>query len=419
LRVIVVGAGVIGVTTAYELSRRGCRTLLLEARNGVALESSYANGGLLTPGMSDPWNAPGIHRKIAASLLDPHAAMKLWPSAIPSLFWWGLEFLRNSNVTRHAAASRANFVLGKYSIERMRELRIRLGLEYCGASRGTMKVFRDSRSMDASLKLAEQLASLGLRFIVLDRDGAVAAEPALEGIREKLFGALRFPDDESGDAYEFCKALMFAFQRNGGTMNTSFRVTSIAVQRGIAVGVESETGRVLADKVIIAAGNAASDMMHRVGVSLSIKPVKGYTITFDVSHLDGCPILPVIDDALHAAVVPLGTRLRVAGTAEFAGMDFNVRPERIDNLLELLAALYPSISARLDRWSGRVWTGLRPMSADGLPFVGATSVEGLYVNAGHGHLGWTLAAGSAHLLADLIAGEPTAIDPAPYRTFGR
>jgi D-amino-acid dehydrogenase len=269
--------------------------------------------------------------------------------------------------------------------------------------------------MSSGRALAEQLAPLGLRFDVLDRDGAIAAEPALEGIREQIAGALRFPDDGVGDSFKFCEALTDAFRHAGGELRTGVQVSGIAVDRGKAVGVISSAGRVRADTVVVAAGRATPGLVRHLGIALPIRPVKGYTVTFDASRVEGRPAMAVIDNDLHAAIVPLGTRLRVAGTAEFAGEDLRLRPERIENLLKLLSAIYPRIAARLDLAGGYAWTGLRPMSADGLPFVGATRVPGLYINAGHGHLGWTHACGSAHLVADLIAGGLTEIDPEPYR----
>lgn len=413
--VIVVGGGIIGVTTAYELARQGFQTTLIEAREGVALETSYANGALLTPSMSDPWNAPGVHRHLLASLFDSESAMKLRLSAIPSLLGWGTLFFRSSNVERHAAATRASYILGKYSVDCLRELCAALPLEYDAATVGTLKVFRDARAMERPLTLAEQLAPIGLRFQVLDADAAVSAEPALAGIHADIAGALHFPDDGAGDPLKFSCALSNAFLRLGGVVKTSVQVSAIAIERGRVTGVDSSAGRITADKVVIAAGNATPALVRALRVSLPVKPVKGYTVTFDISHLSERPTMPVVDDALHAAVVPLGGRLRVAGTAEFAGENLELHRCRIGTLLKLLAALYPHLAAQLAKADGQLWTGLRPMSADGLPFIGLSQIPGLYVNTGHGHLGWTLATGSARLLTDLMTGVHPAIDPAPYR----
>lgn len=416
--IIVVGGGVIGVTTAYELASRGYRTTLVEARKGLALETSYANGALLTPAMSDPWSAPGIHRQLVSSLFNPHAAMKLRIPVIPYYLGWGVKFLRNSNFASHRAATRANFLLGRYSVQRTRELHDSLSLECHATASGSLKIFRSERAMAPSLALAEELAQLGLRFQIMKRDAVVEAEPALQDIHQEIAAAMWFPDDGFGDAYKFCKGVATAFQHVGGNVRTGVHVKSVAVEHGRVVGAVSEAGRLAAETVIVAAGNGTADLVRDLGIALPIRPVKGYTVTFDVSGVHHArPTMPVIDDALHAAVVPLDSRLRVAGTVEFAGPDLRIRPESTQKLLRLLAAIYPSIVSQLDLKSGLSWAGLRPMSPDGLPFIGPTPIRGLYINSGHGHLGWTLAGGSAQMLADLVTGMTPQIDPTPYRAL--
>jgi D-amino-acid dehydrogenase len=412
--VIVIGGGLAGVATAYQLGRRGYRTILYEMRDGVALETSYANGGLLVPSMADPWNAPGVHWHLAASLFKRHSAIKVGWHEIPSLAGWGVRFLCHSSPTRHRAATKASFLLAKYSVERTRDLRVLLSLSYDATTVGTIKVFRTRSAMEEPLKLAAMLAPLGLRFDVLDAQGAIAAEPALAEIRGQIAGALRFPDDEAGDAQQFCEKLAAAFVREGGVSRTSTSVTGIAVERGSISGVCIGDKVERANAVVVAAGNSSAKLVRHLGVFLPICPAKGYTVTFDASHVEGRPLIPIIDDALHAAVIPIGTRLRIAGTAEFAGSNLQIRQDRIGGLLDLLAAILPRIAAQLPGASGQPWTGLRPMSADGLPFIGLTHVRGLYVNTGHGHLGWTFAVGSAQLLADLIDGRVPDIDPTPY-----
>ncbi len=412
--VIVIGGGIIGVSSAYALASRGFRTTLLEGREDVALETSFANGSLLTPSMSDPWNAPGVHRHLMASLFDSTAAMRLRPSALPGLLCWGTRFLGTSNRARHREATRANLALARYSVRLTGQLRDSLGLEFDSAACGTLRVFRDEKAMDAPLALARQLATYGLRFESLKRDAVIEAEPALRDIRDRIACALRFPDDESGDARQFTVELTNAFQRAGGIVRTGVHVAEIRGDRNGVAGVVVEGQVIDAKVVVVAAGIGTNSLVRGLGVRVAVAPAKGYTITFDASGLEGLPLVPIVDDALHAAIVPLGTRLRIAGTVEFAGMDPSVRPERVRNLTKLLADVYPRVAAQLDLSKGQPWAGLRPMSADGLPFVGGTSVKGLFINAGHGHLGWTLASGSANLLADLVTGEPPQIDPAPY-----
>jgi len=413
--VSVIGGGLAGVSVCYELVSRGYQTVLYESRDGIALETSYANGAMLTPSMADPWNAPGVHRHLAASLFDPRSAMKLRLKAVPSLIGWGRQFLRHSTRDRHEAATRACFLLGQHSMRRTRELRRSLSLEYDAATAGTLKVFTSPAAMEGPLALAGRLATLGLVFEALDAAKTVATEPALAGIRDNIAGSIRFPDDETGDARQFCERLVATFVEAGGISRTKTRVDGIATEKGRAVGVYVGGRLEPADEVVIAAGNASVTLARKLGIALPIRPAKGYTVTFDASQLEGAPAIPIVDDARHTAIVPIGRRLRIVGTAEFAGNDLTIRPERIENLFSVLSELMPGVARQLPRSSALPWAGLRPMSADGLPFIGPSAIPGLYINAGHGHLGWTLASGSAHLLADLLEGRPPAIDPAPYR----
>lgn len=412
--IIVIGGGLLGVATAYELASRGESVDLIEAREGVALETSYANGAMLTAAMSDPWNAPGVHRHLLASLFDPHSAIKLRLTALPSLLRWGLQFIRNSSAEQHRRATEANYLLAAYSIRATQELRERLGLQYQAFASGSMKVFRDRAAMAGPIALAQTLQRLGLRYEILDSSGAIGVEPELSPIRSHIGGALYFPDDEGGDAHLFCGELARRFTSAGGRLRTNLTVQRVMLKGKTLVGVQTDDGLLEAGRVVVAAGNGSAKLLRNVGISVPIQPAKGYSVTLSMPDDHPIPRVAVIDDAMHAAVVPLGARLRVVGTAEFAGMNRVVRADRIENLLRMFAGLYPAIAVRIDYGTAQEWTGLRPMSADGLPFVGATRVPGIYLNTGHGHLGWTLAAGSARLLADLMLGVAPSIDPQPF-----
>jgi D-amino-acid dehydrogenase len=411
--VVVVGAGLAGLSVAHELAQRGRKVLVLDAGDAVAGQTSFANGGLLTPSMSDPWNAPGVHRHLLASLFDPHSAMKLRPSAIPSLFGWGLRFLANSRPEAHRRATLACFALAEYSMQVTRELRERHGLSYEASCKGTLKLFRSEAGVEGCLPVTEFLARHGLRYELLDRKGALAAEPQLAQIADEIHGAILYPDDESGDARLYCEALARSFEAAGGEIRLNTRVSRILTEGGAVAGVQTGKGPVRARAVVVAAAIASDSLTRDLGVRLPIRPAKGYSLTVELE--DGpLPSLPVVDDALHAGISPLGAKLRVAGTAEFAGENLRLDPERVENLFALLGAVYPQQRARVRMQTARPWAGLRPMTSDGLPYVGPAPVGGLWVDAGHGHLGFTMAAGSARLLADLMDGRKPQIDPAPF-----
>ena len=414
MKTLVIGGGLIGLTSAYVLQAIGEPVTVLEANEGIGLETSYANGGLLTASMSDPWNTPGAYKQLARSLVDPASAMKLRIKAIPSLFLWGLHFLHHSNARRHSLATTANYHLSTYAINKTKSLREQLELEYQSRSVGSLKLFRDKTAIKSSLAIAKSLQSKGLHFKQLNTNELIEFEPAFAPIQHDIAGGLHFPNDESGNAYLFCQALAHEFKQAGGTIQTQTTVQRIVVEKQKMIGVETGQGFLPAKHVVLAAGNQSPTLLKGTGLSLRIKPVKGYSLTLDISEQVLRPSIPVIDDGLHAAATPLGTQLRLAGTAEFTGFDARLDPGRIDNLIHFLKVLYPNIHENIDKEAVLPWAGFRPMSADGKPFIGPSNVKGLYINTGHGHLGWTMAMGSAHLLASFIREQTPDIDPSPF-----
>lgn len=424
MKIIVIGGGLLGLSVAFVLLERGHKVTVVEAREDVGLETSYKNGGILTPSLSDPWNAPGVLKHLASSAFDPQSAMKLRLSVLPSLFCWGLKFLHYSRAPHYRSAIAANYRLAVYSVQKNRELRERLNLAYDVAIKGTLKLFRQQGAMQAPQALAESLKPLGLRFSKLDVDGVIALEPQLAAIKTQITGALHFPDDECGDAHLFCLCLAKHIRQHGGTIRSNVTVKRLITQGGKMAGVETDQGMINADHVIVAAGVQSPALLKPLGIALPVKPVKGYSITLNPDAIDtsvrkSLPRLPVIDDAMHAGVIPLGDRLRLVGTAEFAGFDKRLCQQRIDNLFNLLKQLYPHIAPHIDLTKTENWVGLRPISVDGKPFIGPTRIKSLFVNTGHGHLGWTMAVGSAYLLADQIDKRRSMIDPTSYHLHRR
>lgn len=418
--VIVVGGGLMGVSTFHALIENNIDALLIEARSGVAEETSFANGGMQTPSMPDPWNGPGVGRHLIESLFDPKSPMKLRWKAIPGLTPWGLKFLRNSSPGRHRDTTVANYVLAAYSTELTEKARKTFGLEYVAANKGTLKIFESDDSMSGPLRLAQMLEKQGLEFKQLNTEETLEVEPQLHAIRDRLTGALQFPNDKTGDAHLFTKALAASGLQKGGRIRTETKVVRILMKNGKASGVELASGELIEGAaVIIATGVQAKGLMAPLGLKTAIAPAKGYSFTVDASGLgNDCPHVAVIDDAMHAAVVPLGKRLRFVGTAEFAGFNKVIDPVRIENLQSLFTRVYPHLAEKVDMTKGLAWTGLRPMSADGRPTIGQTSVSGLWINIGHGHLGWTNAMGAAKILVDQYLRKATDIDASPFR-FGR
>ena len=412
MKVIVIGSGLIGVTTAYFLRRRGHEVTVIDRKEGPGRETSFANGALLTPSMSDPWNAPGSWRVLLASLGRSDAAMQLRLRALPGLAGWGFTFLRNSRVATFERNALSNLRLAQYSLTLMQTLRQQTRINY-GRATGSLRIFRDPTSLDHASALANRLSSEGLAFRRLSTAEAIELEPVLAPIANHVSGALHYAADETGDAYRFCVALADHARQQGVEFRFRTEVTSLELRSGQVMAAVSRRERFAADRYVVAAGSYSTPLLRRVGVRLPVRPVKGYSVTIERSSSENLQRIPILDDQLHAVVVPLeGGAIRIAGTAEFTGYDLALSPARIHNLLGLLKEVLPR--ATFDPGTARPWCGLRAMSADGVPIIGPTRISNLFVNTGHGHLGWTLAAGSAQLLTDLICGDSPSVDAALY-----
>jgi D-amino-acid dehydrogenase len=411
LRVLIIGAGLIGVTSAYSLRRRGHEVVVIDRESGPGRETSFANGSLLTPSMPEPWNAPGCWRTLLASLGRTDSPMQLRIKALPGLTRWGLRFLRNSSTARYQRNAIRNHRLALYSLKMMASIRDRAAIEYGRTARGTLRLFRDSAALNHAWT-SNPLASEGLTSRRLTREQTLELEPALAPIAGQFTGAIHYPIDETGDAHRFCRALAEQAQREGVQFRFGTEVTSIEIRSGRVTSVMGAGERFEADTFLVAAASYSTPLLKRAGIDLPVQPVKGYSVTFDLPPETNSLRIPIIDDDLHAVVVPLEGAIRVAGTAEFAGYDRSSNPARIRNLLKLLQQILPQLPVDPER--ARSWCGLRPMSPDGVPIIGPTALSNLFVNTGHGPLGWTMAAGSAELLADLMDGRPAAVDPACY-----
>ncbi len=414
MHVLVIGSGLLGVSTAYWLRELGAEVTVVDRAAGPGRETSYANGALLTPSMADPWNAPGVLWRLLGWLGREDSPMLLQPTALPGLVRWGLRFLLESREPRFRSNTLANVRLAKYSLEALHALRVSGAIDFHHGAVGTLKLTRSPRAFDAARSMADWLAGHGVTSRALDRAATIELEPALRPIAGKLAGSIHFPADEHGDAFRYCESLAALAARRGVTFRYRTTVQALEVAGKRIERVRTDAGELSAEVVVVAAGSYSPQLLAPAGVRLPVAPVKGYSISAPLPAGIAAPKIPILDDELHGVAVPLDGRLRVAGTAEFAGHDLTLPAARIENLVRLLRRTYPEIAARVPRESLEPWTGLRPMSADGVPIVSCTPLENLYLNTGHGHLGWTMAAGSGRTLADLIMGRAPAIDLAPY-----
>ncbi|MBL8347345.1 MAG: FAD-dependent oxidoreductase [Rubrivivax sp.] len=424
MKIAIVGAGLAGLCAAHGLLEAGAGDItVFEHREGPGLETSHANGALLHPSAVDPWNSPGILRFLLTNLGNERSPVLLRLRALPSLLGWGTRFVRESSPGRHRAHTLANVHLALRSVQLMAGLREQ-GLEYGAAQRGSISIYRDASAFAMGQEQARWLQSHGVPSRVLSRDELLAMEPAIEPVAATLAGAWHNERDESGDAYRFCQALGARLASRGVVFRWNTAVEALLAERGAGRGAARETLRGLRlaggreesfDAVVLAAAWWSVTLAAPVGLNLPVRPAKGYSLTLTLPADGPQPRTPILDNGLHIAVVPVvGGRLRVAGTAEFCGEDRRIDPGRIGNLRQLLLQVYPALAEQAARVPMQEWTGLRPMCADGKPLIGATRVAGLYLNTGHGQIGWTTGAASGELLAAAVMRQPPPIDAAPF-----
>jgi len=415
MQALIVGAGLLGLTTAYFLRRAGAQVTVVDRQAGVGRETSFANGAMLHASQANPWNEPGVLLTALRMLGREDSALLVRPRAVPGLWRWGSAFVRHSQPARYLRNFEKNIHLARYSLLQMRELRHTLKLDYDQREHGTMKLFRRPAEVAAAGRLCAQLSAWGIQHEAIDAARAVALEPALAPIAAQLAGGLYFPGDESGDAFKFCEALAAILRADGVSFRFDTVATGIRRAPGGRLLLETSRGAQDTTVLVLAAASHSAALARTVGLAVPVAPVKGYSLTLSRNGWPTAPRIPVIDDHLHAAVCPLGERLRVAGTAEFAGFDLALTASRLQNLFELVLKLYPEFAPYLDREMATTWTGLRPMSCDGVGIMGRTDVPGLFLNTGHGPLGWTMAAAAGRLVADEISGQRPALEMAAYR----
>ncbi|MBP7567886.1 MAG: D-amino acid dehydrogenase, partial [Burkholderiaceae bacterium] len=405
MKVIVLGAGVIGTTTAYYLARSGAQVTVIDRQSGVAHETSFANAGQVSPGYSTPWAAPGIPLKAVRWLLQRHAPLAV--RADGSLFQlrWLAKLLHQCTASRYAINKERLMRLSHYSLQCLQSLRQATGISYDEGTGGTLQLFRTRKQLDTAERDLAVLRECGIRHELLDRAGVLLAEPGLGQASVDLAGGLRLPGDETGDCRLFTERLADEARMLGVRFRMDTRISELAFDGDGVSGVRVGGDWMAADRYVIALGSFSRPLLRRLGWDLPVYPVKGYSLTAELADPAVGPRSTVLDETYKVALTRLGTRLRVGGMAELAGFDLALRPRRRATLEKVATELFGDI----DLAGASFWAGLRPMTPDGTPVVGATPVANLYLNTGHGTLGWTMACGSGQLLVDLITGQAPAI----------
>jgi D-amino-acid dehydrogenase len=413
MSIVVLGAGAVGTATAWYLRKAGHDVALVERQTEAAMETSWGNGGVIHASEVEPWSQPGMPMKIIKWLGKEDAPLLLRYGAIPHMLRWGIEFARNCTPAMFRENAKSNLHLALHSVKSLQEIGAETGIQYDRATRGVLKIYRSKESLDGAELSTELLARHGLLYERVGVERCVELEPALKGTVSTLAGALYYARDEVGDCNKFTQGLAAACAARGVQCRFGETVQGIETRNGAVQAVVTNRGRIVADAVVVAMGSFTASLLAKQGIRVPIYPVKGVSITFERADWDTAPAMPVIDDSQLFGLVPIGGRMRISGSAEIAGYDTTPAIARAEAIVAKASFTFPEMRRHFDISKSKVWAGLRPVSPSGTPIIGETHIRSLWINAGHGHLGWTLSCGSGRLLADLIDGRDPGIPLPP------
>jgi len=407
MHVLVLGSGVIGTTIAYYAARDGHEVTVLDRQPAPGLETSFANAGEVSPGYSAPWAGPGVPLKAIKWLLMRHRPLVIKPTLDPAMWRWALAMLRNCTTARYHTNKARMLRLAEYSRDCLKDLRAQTNIAYDHRTLGTLQLFRSEKQLDGLGKDIAVLAAFGVPYEVLDREAIVAHEPALAHVKDKFVGALRLPGDETGDCLAFTQSVANLAEQHGARFRFGLNIVGIDKAGDRIAGVRTDFGTVTADQYVVALGSYSPKLLSPIGIDLPVYPVKGFSITVPITDPTRAPESTVMDERHKVAVTRLGNRIRVGGTAQLSGYDLTLNAARRATLEHVVTDLFPGSG---DVRKAMFWTGLRPMTPDGTPIVGGTRYRNLYVSTGHGTLGWTMAAGTGRVVADLLTGRKPEIE---------
>jgi D-amino-acid dehydrogenase len=409
MKIVILGAGVIGVTSAWYLAQAGHEVTVLDRQPAPARETSFANAGEVSPGYSAPWAAPGIPLKALKWMFQRHAPLVVQPRPDLAKLSWLARMLMNCTSEAYAVNKARMVRLAEYSRDCLQDLRSDTGIAYDERMQGTLQLFRKEAQVEAAEKDVAVLRDSGVAFEVLDVAGCLAAEPGLVAAKGEIAGGLRLPGDETGDCFKFTTSLAERTSAQGVAFRYGVEIDRLLIEAGRVRGVLTTQGEVRADAVVVALGSHSPALVRPLGLDLPVYPVKGYSLTLPIVDEARAPVSTVMDETYKVAITRLGDRIRVGGLAEIAGFDLSLPERRRATLVHSVEGLFGGAG---DQGQAAFWCGLRPMTPDGTPVVGRTPVQGLWLNTGHGTLGWTMAAGSGRVLSDLMSGRRADIETA-------
>ena len=405
MRVVILGSGVVGVTSAYYLARAGHEVTVIDREAGPALETSFANAGQISPGYASPWAAPGVPMKAVKWMFQKHAPLAIRLDGTKFQLQWMWQMLQNCTAERYETNKGRMVRLAEYSRDCLQALRADTGIQYEGRTGGTLQLFRTQQQLEGAAKDISVLKEANVPFELLSPAELAKAEPALAATSHKLTGGLRLPGDETGDCQLFTTRLAAMATELGVKFRFNTSIDALAMAGGRIAGVQCGSELVKADAFVVALGSYSTQFLSGI-VKIPVYPLKGYSITAPIVDAKAAPVSTVLDETYKIAITRFDDRIRVGGMAEIVGFDKKLRNARRETLELCVNDLFPGGG---DTSKATFWTGLRPMTPDGTPIVGRTPVSNLFLNTGHGTLGWTMSCGSGQLLADLMSGKQPAI----------
>ncbi|PLR39116.1 D-amino acid dehydrogenase small subunit [Chimaeribacter coloradensis] len=405
MRVLVLGSGVVGVASAWYLAKAGHEVTVVDRQPGPAEETSAGNAGQISPGYAAPWAAPGVPLKAVKWMFQRHAPLAIRLDGSSFQLRWMWQMLRNCDM-RHYQTNKGRMVrLSEYSRDCLKALRQDTGIRYEGRQGGTLQLFRTAQQYENAAKDIAVLQEAGVPYQLLESAQLASMEPALATVAHKLTGGLRLPNDETGDCQLFTRQLAEMAKQAGVTFLFNRSVDRLLVEGNTVRGVQCGNETLTADSYVVAFGSYSTALLDGL-VSIPVYPLKGYSLTIPITDPAGAPYSTVLDETYKIAITRFDNRIRVGGMAEIVGFNTGLARARRETLEMVVKDLYPH-GGNVEQ--ATFWTGLRPMTPDGTPVVGKTPLKNLYLNTGHGTLGWTMACGSGQLLADIISGVTPAI----------
>jgi D-amino-acid dehydrogenase len=406
MRIVVLGGGVVGVTTAYQLQKDGHDVALLERNSEVASGASWGNAGMIAPGHSFVWSSPRAPMILLKSLILKDQALRFKFSADPRLYAWSWLFLMECTSEKARRNTLLKHRLAAYSQAILKQVVADEAIDYDRNDRGILYFHRSQQALDNGVKQMKLLESDGQAIELLDRDRVVALDPSLAPARDQIVGGIYCPTDETGDSAKFTRALAAKVAERGGAIHTGTTITGLDTAGDAIVQALTDKGPFKGDAYVLALGAQSPILARKIGIKLPIYPIKGYSLTIPVGNRPAPPTVACVDEHNLVAISRMGDRIRVTATAEFAGYDTSHSPSDFAFMKQVTQELYPE-GGDYDR--AEMWAGLRPMTPNNLPFFGRRRFRNLFLNTGHGHIGWTMSHGSAKITADLVAGRTPAI----------